>query len=179
MAIAYINGISIHAPRVGRDGAQKLRGGYHYDFNPRAPCGARLSCGSHQHRHRHFNPRAPCGARPATAQQRPAQAAFQSTRPVWGATCSLPRKSWVSIYFNPRAPCGARHEICPFAFGRHSISIHAPRVGRDCLPAVYLWAWVVISIHAPRVGRDETKRKKKGAKKYFNPRAPCGARQQI
>ena len=33
-----------------------------------------------------------------------------------------------------------------------------------------------ISIHAPRAGRDETARRAGRNMKYFNPRAPCGAR---
>ena len=56
---------------------------------------------------------------------------FQSTRPVWGATMSALSFPVCPYHFNPRAPCGARR-----------------------LPSVYLWARVVISIHAPRVGRD-------------------------
>ena len=56
---------------------------------------------------------------------------FQSTRPVWGATLSCRSRS-------PRTP----------------VSIHAPRVGRDSLP----------SFPTPRT-------------RCFNPRAPCGARQ--
>ena len=56
--------ISIHAPRVGRDGSNNNLIGNFRDFNPRAPCGARpgtaplcrAPC-------RYFNPRAPCGAR--------------------------------------------------------------------------------------------------------------------
>ena len=34
--------ISIHAPRVGRDGVRLLKEAKRNDFNPRAPCGARL-----------------------------------------------------------------------------------------------------------------------------------------
>ena len=100
------------------------------------------------------------------------------------------------------------------------ISIHAPRVGRDC----FLWlgrAGACISIHAPRVGRDAEKGSREAYRnisihaprvgrdpaeqglkqyevifqstrpvwgatrahlrngynqRYFNPRAPCGAR---
>ena len=55
---------------------------------------------------------------------------FQSTRPVWGATC----------------------ENDVFRLSR-IISIHAPRVGRD----KHKWERTfphAISIHAPRVGRD-------------------------
>ena len=57
---------------------------------------------------------------------------FQSTRPVWGATCF-----WLHMF-----------EIV-------HVSIHAPRVGRDSeeIPLIIYF-------------------------RSFNPRAPCGARQQ-
>ena len=40
--IAARVGISIHAPRAGRDSGRGLLHVQLYDFNPRAPCGARL-----------------------------------------------------------------------------------------------------------------------------------------
>ena len=58
---------------------------------------------------------------------------FQSTRPVWGATSS-------------------QH----YLLRQSSISIHAPRVGRDL-----------------RCGE------RLGARINFNPRAPCGARREV
>ena len=56
---------------------------------------------------------------------------FQSTRPVWGATFNLPTRNLEVM----------------------SISIHAPRVGRDLQPHSDQ-EHGGISIHAPRVGRD-------------------------
>ena len=55
---------------------------------------------------------------------------FQSTRPVWGATLS---------------PTSATHSM-------------------------------TVSIHAPRVGRDRLYRRAYNDCQGFNPRAPCGAR---
>ena len=59
------------------------------------------------------------------------------------------------------------------------ISIHAPRVGRDI--TMYCTGRVrPISIHAPRVGRDlQQVFVYFSIRSNFNPRAPCGARQQI
>ena len=57
-------GVSIHAPRAGRD---------------RSPRCARR-------RRRRFNPRAPCGARRACKSREMTLCGFQSTRPVRGAT---------------------------------------------------------------------------------------------
>ena len=192
-------------------------------FNPRAPCGARpyvttLSpTGTYN-----FNPRAPCGARqtlmndhykrvvisihaPRVGRDRLFHRArllglaFQSTRPVWGATILFALGCFSHSDFNPRAPCGARpapgalrrrsrtisihaprvgrdprHLFQPTSDGK--ISIHAPRVGRDLNALVDLGIKDVISIHAPRVGRDLLSATVALWRHNFNPRAPCGAR---
>ena len=57
--------ISIHAPRVGRDAGSAEGDPVCWDFNPRAPCGARLWL---------------------SAVLSVPPESFQSTRPVWGAT---------------------------------------------------------------------------------------------
>ena len=81
-------------------------------FNPRAPCGARLVVAvAELSLNAHFNPRAPCGARrfvrlPWTERVQ----AFQSTRPVWGATEGHKGGRDHTGNFNPRAPCGARRD---------------------------------------------------------------------
>ena len=61
-----------------------------------------------------------------------------------------------------------------------TISIHAPRMGRDFTPHMAGQRAAGISIHAPRMGRD-VRRVELGARKYgyFNPRAPYGARPQL
>ena len=102
-------------------------------FNPRAPCGARrFYAQSAQKDAQNFNPRAPCGARPVEINFSTYVELFQSTRPVWGATPSarvVDQKCRISIH----APRVGRD--CNFRRGRpeHQISIHAPRVGRDQL----------------------------------------------
>jgi len=55
------------------------------------------------------------------------------------------------------------------------VSIHAPRVGRDC-GAVQCCALRCVSIHAPRVGRDSISDKSNHGARCFNSRAPRGAR---
>ena len=100
------------------------------NFNPRAPCGARHRRGKGRACRPYFNPRAPCGARQQTRQRPRLQALFQSTRPVWGAT--------------------------------HGVLDRADLVS--------------ISIHAPRVGRDSMRLRISSFSLNFNPRAPCGAR---
>ena len=103
---------------------------------------------------------------------------FQSTLPVWGATCFFDSIVFVR-HFNPRSPCGERlvdvayfcnkcifqstlpvwgATFCPSGllpwFG---ISIHAPRVGSDTIDNCY-FDGLTISIHAPRVGSDREHR---------------------
>ena len=82
-------GISIHAPLVGRDQGAWGRSAPSSHFNPRAPCGARRRSGRKTGYAGDFNPRAPCGARPRRSLARPPWSAFQSTRPLWGATANL------------------------------------------------------------------------------------------
>ena len=56
-------GVSIHAPHAGRDTKRALGAIHRGSFNPRAPCGARLTLLPPYLHPRGFNPRAPCGAR--------------------------------------------------------------------------------------------------------------------
>ena len=141
---------------MGRDalhGACLARTSPH--FNPRAPCGARLLWFKYSTEFIYFNPRAPCGARRTEHGEAVIREKFQSTRPVWGAT---------------KAAAGDRP--------RQLISIHAPRVGRDGLHALFVQQGR-ISIHAPRVGRDAQPGERSWLCADFNPRAPCGARLQL
>ena len=127
------------------------------NFNPRAPCGARLIGSKRRNTKRNFNPRAPCGARPRYKAKQ--------TRP--------------KTNFNPRAPCGARHERLPFSpLALTQISTHAPLAGRDS------------DTKSPKTGKKlfQPTRPLRGATylsrdaacgRYFNPRAPCGARLSV
>ena len=126
--------ISIHAPRVGSDPSTAGRPSSDYYFNPRSPCGERqwVVCGWLV-RCINFNPRSPCGERPRKLEDTRKRAnisihaprvgsdkvsvkpnkrgpRFQSTLPVWGATC-----------------------LCIHTAASSKISIHAPRVGSDFL----------------------------------------------
>ena len=121
------------------------------DFNPRAPCGARLSTSTNRRWTADFNPRAPCGARPGTMAVKHGKRLFQSTHPSRGATADKVTERlrheisihaphagrdtrWSSVGsaradFNPRAPCGARRHPQSHPAGSGAISIHAPRAG--------------------------------------------------
>ena len=77
--------ISIHAPRAGRDGETLRLDGLNIYFNPRAPCGAR--------------PVLMDGAFDAFA--------FQSTRPVRGATAAISSMVMSSPFQSTRPVRGA------------------------------------------------------------------------
>ena len=102
------------------------------DFNPHAPCGARLCIANIVVWTPNFNPHAPCGARRGRKPQAVIPDKFQSTRPVWGATTAINNNTSVMQDFNPHAPCGARRSGCVINQRFADISIHTPRVGRDC-----------------------------------------------
>ena len=65
-------------------------------------------------------------------QQQMSNNLFQSTRPAWGATSKRMAFQIPKICFNPRAPRGARRCEAVTASAGRTVSIHAPRVGRDC-----------------------------------------------
>ena len=124
--------------------------------------------------------------------------AFQSTRPMRGATppaCGRVAVESISIH----APHAGRDDLALQALGGLDISIHAPHAGRDQSPVDTFCTHRkfqstrpmrgatiarptrslrhVISIHAPHAGRDTAEHKPSTSQSYFNPRAPCGARQ--
>ena len=100
-----------------------------------------------------FNPRAPCGARLNAGDVVPFFLEISIHAPRAGRDPGCYNPGCYCWHFNPRAPCGARHgcwfESCSFCY----ISIHAPRAGRD-LQSANINARTQISIHAPRAGRD-------------------------
>ena len=167
------------------------------DFNPRAPCGARLITTAISSPHQQFQSTRPVWGATNSVGAPVSEPIFQSTRPVWGATFRLRVENVrysISIhaprvgrdycqpsirsqirYFNPRAPCGARLYKAYKSRRANGISIHAPRVGRDNMSPIRNTR-SFISIHAPRVGRDSTAFRFLQQNPHFNPRAPCGAR---
>ena len=145
--------ISTHAPLAGRDGCGMTCCTHTTNFNPRAPCGARLTPRrSRCYRIGNFNPRAPCGARQRSGANRRA-----------------------ARYFNPRAPCGARLNWLTVYELKPDISTHAPLAGRDIFASAGERTHG-ISTHAPLAGRDACRRPSLTLRWNFNPRAPCGAR---
>ena len=102
-----------------------------------------------------FNPRAPCGARRST--------------PV--------RRGLTATYFNPRAPCGARP--CS-AYCRWMLKRFQPtRPLRGATRRVWCqFCHDVFQPTRPLRGATQLPRVLAAEVQHFNPRAPCGARQQ-
>ena len=148
------HGISIHAPRAGRDDGSLNIIAVKLDISIHAPhAGRDRARPARRSRPTNFNPRAPCGARRIGGFPLIWEQLFQSTRPMRGATPWSPATPPRWNHFNPRAPCRARLVECLNMLKGAEISIHAPRAGRDALRS------------------DANK-----GERYFNPRAPCRAR---
>ena len=121
---------------------------------------------------------------------------FQSTLPVWGGTSVRFPLQRLSRYFNPPSPCGEGLSALGAGFHADNISIHPPRVGRDCIvytkyttvqrfqSTLPVWGGtrvahhfhlnIGISIHPPRVGRDPGRVGRGASHRDFNPPSPCG-----
>ena len=217
--------ISIHAPRVGSDALLWGHQNSHDNFNPRSPCGERLTVGITVSGTTAISIHAPRVGSDVTVchSHTPKMELFQSTLPVWGATdcpdtpegvydisIHAPRvgsdgnresNSADKLDFNPRSPCGERHGCIIYQKDQNgfqstlpvwgatraflqwcddlAISIHAPRVGSDLTDEFSSPDGRKISIHAPRVGSDrKTLPPLRPWPGDFNPRSPCGERQQ-
>ena len=141
--------VSIHAPRVGSDTDTQSSFGTRYRFNPRPPCGERRFVWGLDYRRSSFNPRPPCGERLYQSTTFPPSLTFQSTPPVWGATCSFEQQFEiinVSIHaprvgsdtmrmlafrtcggFNPRPPCGERPQYVVQSLVNYTIFVNRVR----------------------------------------------------
>ena len=146
------------------------------NFNPRSPCGERLFTASIFRSMLEISIHAPrVGSDIRNGNIVYDTELFQSTLPVWGATCRrIPgrRNHFISIHaprvgsdrvdslhnvsvghFNPRSPCGERRQrrrLCHSSFSFQSTlpvwgATRVDLMTDDPLP---------ISIHAPRVGSD-------------------------
>ena len=195
----HIRPISIHAPRVGRDrdsvsscvsvsrfqstrpvwGATSVRPPIHLrprDFNPRAPCGARLMDAGQTTSYIDISIHAPRVGRDAKyAKKASRDIEFQSTRPVWGATARLQDADVDAKFQSTRPVWGATYTYLTYARGR-SISIHAPRVGRDSTLSLLVFVRSRFQSTRPVWGATRRCRTWSGTATNFNPRAPCGAR---
>ena len=126
--------ISIHAPRVGRDFTARRCTASAPEFQSTRPVwGATTASMSIHRRSGHFNPRAPCGARLTYQLVTDSFDRISIHAPRVGRDFNAFSLRLASFNFNPRAPCGARRIPKNIPMTPQRISIHAPRVGRDCI----------------------------------------------
>ena len=99
--------------------------------------------------------------------------------PLAGRDRSRPAPCRRESYFNPRAPCGARHEPLNKSDTKTNISTHAPLAGRDRCPQKGGISMKTFQPTRPLRGATPSRTSTAPASSYFNPRAPCGARQNF
>ena len=170
-----------------------------YNFNPRAPWGARHTLPTPTYIVSDFNPRAPCGARRfpcvlvgirqsisihAPLAGRDYQFClneyqyyiFQSTRPLRGATAALRRCNKCILIFQSTRPLRGATLVGTILRHHGRISIHAPLAGRDMAHDANYCTVRHFNPRAP-CGARRSHIGRTAARVYnFNPRAPCGAR---
>ena len=147
--------ISTHVPRAGDDLLPAYRVSHVRYFNPRPPCGRRLSSPFHFFNFLLFQPTSPVRETTDILMLRRLPLKFQPTSPVRETTvcrrsvCNQviaisthvpragddrqsPHRLDTTTYFNPRPPCGRRHRDAQAQWSL-VISTHVPRAGDDRL----------------------------------------------
>ena len=146
-------------------------------FQPTRPLrGATLRLTTFRHGKKDFNPRAPCGARLHDVADDPSPFSISTHAPLAGRDASLVYLLTRLKRISTHAPLAGRDRLTPYRSCIAMISTHAPLAGRDkCLGSSH--GMTKISTHAPLAGRDRRfPRSWTMRSKNFNPRAPCGAR---
>ena len=190
--------ISIHAPRVGRDGDLSQQGQDQLLFQSTRPVwGATSPQPGYARRTSYFNPRAPCGARRLAVYEAMAaqEISIHALRVGRDETSYASRCS--TSNFNPRAPCGARRANPSRPHAARHFNPRAPCGARLAEAEVYAWAekfqstrpvWGATNTDYSILDTAEfqSTRPVWGATMtavyclsfslHFNPRAPCGAR---
>ena len=122
-----------------------------------------------------FNPRSPCGERLSCAASVLVMVLFQSTLPVWGATlgrmCYLP----IRRYFNPRSPCGERPASPSWPEAPFDFNPRSP-CGERLLQVVQPSLCVIFQSTLPVWGATYNSGSVSLSLRHFNPRSPCGER---
>ena len=102
-------------------------------------------------------------------------ATFQSTRPVRGATLHHAAPPSDPLFQSTRPVRGATSNS-PHLKTPKTISIHAPRAGRDTARLPPICSASNFNPRAPCGARRRPAPKAPKQTRHFNPRAPCGAR---
>ena len=146
-------GVSIHAPRLGRDTRPSGGGGRFFKFQFTHPMWGATISQRHIICHSLVSIHAPqWGATRVSTSETTEPNSFNSRTP-----CGV-RLDWITSQtprscFNSRTPCGVRLYGQLHNGRKEQVSIHAPHVGCDSVRG----AWIIeipVSIHAPHVGCD-------------------------
>ena len=145
--------ISIHAPRMGSDLVGQDAVGRLPNFNPRSPdgerqCGRTLPCFALD-----FNPRSPDGERPFDCRFSSWHQYFNPRSPDGERRRDTPKSGRLPYNFNPRSPDGERPANQPATRTCARFQSTLPGWGATLL-AQFRQSNVEISIHAPRMGSD-------------------------
>ena len=98
--------ISIHPPRVGRDGPGEFLSGRSHHFNPPSPCGEGLFDIAMGLIDEVFQSTLPVWGGTGKPRADYFPDIFQSTLPVWGGTTRFTASWQTWQHFNPPSPCG-------------------------------------------------------------------------
>ena len=123
------------------------------DFNPRAPCGARQKNRLYQKQKQNISTHAPLAGRDLTIHVLVLYILISTHAPLAGRDPMMQATRLHTKNFNPRAPCGARRWCNGSTSRSERISTHAPLAGRDRKRGERK-TFVIISTHAPLAGRD-------------------------
>ena len=125
--------ISTHAPLAGRDCRLMRRRSCKCHFNPRAPCGARLTPFLRRHENiKSISTHAPLAGRDDAGAERQAGLRLISTHaPLAGRDLSPGKGFGIAVRISTHAPLAGRDRSRPASSRRDGISTHAPLAGRD------------------------------------------------
>ena len=103
---------------------------------------------------------------------------FQSAHPMRGATRILRYMLSLVLHFNPRTPCGVRPPPYFAVVVPQAISIRAPHAGCDYRSSRATPCRALFQSAHPMRGATYSPRLCSPYLPHFNPRTPCGVRQQ-
>ncbi len=168
--------ISIHVPRVGNDITTSQSAHNRFYFNPRSPCGERLSADKIKYLNQKISIHVPRVGNDKPQKPTISLTQFQSTFPVWGTTTTSITLVKALNLFQSTFPVWGTTVLLSMMRSlviRFQSTFPVWGTTRD----IKLNGGVrLISIHVPRVGNDQILTPEGVAGKDFNPRSPCGER---
>ena len=169
-------------------------------FNPRTPCGVRRATGRQDPDAAQFQSTHPLRGATDFGKFVETMRDISIHAPLAGCDAIPPRRKPGAVDFNPRTPCGVRRKrrpatTCAPAFqsthplrgattrrqtgtAKRTISIHAPLAGCDTRASAQQHAHYIFQSTHPLRGATRHRRAALFTVQNFNPRTPCGVRQQ-